>query len=364
MGRFAIALVICIVVLCVLLSFDFQLQYPRSLTGEVHFQLKQHHPIDALLPWVDTRDPAWKAKKRKHQGLLPTPNLHDDRRLPESPWAHFEVMQCVPLILKNMPFLRHLVVVVMRPQKLPQDLLNKLPPEHRAKIRYVYHDEYIPSEYLPTFNSSVIEMFMHRISSLSEHFILFNDDFYVLRMVRPHHFFGNITDSQKGTRYVPIMSGLVKRFDRRFRLAGWVGEHLANWDQSILHNSSRIHTEQVYRRVNSHRRTHLFYVRDHRPIGLTKDMLERAFKEIPYYIQHQTAIQRFRSPKGLLFVVYAIHMAIDSNDIVLWPGYTSLCTNFENKISITSTAGAQFLNVNNADMSISQNRERLHKLLL
>jgi len=363
MHGFLIALVVGIVIVSVFLCFDFQLQYPRSLTGEVHFQLKQQHPIDALLPWVDTRDPAWKAKKRKHQGLLPTPNLHDDQRLPKSSWAHFEVMQCVPLLLKNMPFLRHLVVVVMRPQQLPQDLLNKLPPEHRAKIRYVYHDEYIPSEYLPTFNSSVIEMFMHRISSLSEHFILFNDDFYVLRLVKPHHFFGNITTAHKKTQYVPIMSGLKTHWGHRVLLAGWAAHHLDKWSSAAMHAASRFYTESVYRRARPHRKKVILYDRDHRPLGLTKSMLRQAFGELPPDVTKKTANQKFRSSDGLLLVVYAIHVAIDNNAIVLWPGYTSLCANFERQLSITSTLGAQFLNVNNADMGIQRNRERLLKLL-
>lgn len=363
MVGFAIALIVGIVILSVFLCFDFQLQYPRSMTGEVHFQIKQDHPIDALLPWVDTRDPVWKAEKRTHQKPLHTPNLHDDQRLPDSPWAHFEVMQCVPLLLKNMPFLRHLVVVVMRPQQLPQELLDQLSPEHRAKIRYVYHDEYIPTEYLPTFNSSVIEMFMHRISSLSEHFILFNDDFYVLRLVKPHHFFGNITTPQKTTRYVPIMSGLQTRLGRNFRPAGWLGHHLGMWNSTMLHNSSRVHTEQVYRTVHSHRKIHMFYIRDHRPIGLTKSMLRRAFSEIPFDIIRQTARQKFRSSRGLLFVEYALHVAIDDNAIVLWPRYTSLRQNFEKVISMQSAKGAQFLNVNSANMDSKQNRDRLLKLL-
>ena len=46
-------------------------------------------------------------------------------------------------------------------------------------------EEFIPKEYLPTFNSNVIEMNLHRIENLSEKFILFNDDLFILRKIKP-----------------------------------------------------------------------------------------------------------------------------------------------------------------------------------
>lgn len=45
------------------------------------------------------------------------------------------------------------------------------------RIQIIHHDEIIPPEYLPTFNSNVIESFLHRIPGLSDNFIYMNDDF-------------------------------------------------------------------------------------------------------------------------------------------------------------------------------------------
>lgn len=45
------------------------------------------------------------------------------------------------------------------------------------RIELVHHDQVIPGKYLPTFNSNVIESFLHRIPDLSEDFIYMNDDF-------------------------------------------------------------------------------------------------------------------------------------------------------------------------------------------
>ena len=40
--------------------------------------------------------------------------------------------------------------------------------------------DYIPAECLPTFSANTIEMNVHRIPSLAEHFVFFNDDFFLL----------------------------------------------------------------------------------------------------------------------------------------------------------------------------------------
>ena len=65
------------------------------------------------------------------------------------------------------------------------DWLNAAHP----KLVLVNHNEYIPREYLPTFSSIPIELNLHRISELSEHFVLFNDDVFLIRPVSPEFYF-------------------------------------------------------------------------------------------------------------------------------------------------------------------------------
>ena len=55
----------------------------------------------------------------------------------------------------------------------------------------VRHEEFIPKEYLPTFNSNVIELNLHRIKDLSEKFVLFNDDLFILKDTTEEDFFKN-----------------------------------------------------------------------------------------------------------------------------------------------------------------------------
>jgi hypothetical protein len=57
------------------------------------------------------------------------------------------------------------------------------------KLKLIKHTDYIPEEYLPTFNSNVIELNLHRIEELSEQFVLFNDDMFITDYVKTSDFF-------------------------------------------------------------------------------------------------------------------------------------------------------------------------------
>jgi hypothetical protein len=57
------------------------------------------------------------------------------------------------------------------------------------KLKFIKHEDYIPKEYLPTFNSHTIELNFHRIEGLSEHFVYFNDDTFVINYMNESDFF-------------------------------------------------------------------------------------------------------------------------------------------------------------------------------
>lgn len=56
-------------------------------------------------------------------------------------------------------------------------------------MKIIEHSEIIPKELLPTFNSNTIELHVHRIPDLAEHFIYINDDMYPLNDLTESDFF-------------------------------------------------------------------------------------------------------------------------------------------------------------------------------
>ena len=133
--------------------------------------------IDFVVTWVDGSDPEWIAKKNKYQGNdEPTEVVTKRYR----DWGIFKYW--FRAVEKYAPWVNNIYVITdnQRP-----DFLDI----NHPKIKLVYHDEFIPKEYLPTFSSHVIENNMHRINGLSEYFVYFNDDMFLNRPVKPTDFF-------------------------------------------------------------------------------------------------------------------------------------------------------------------------------
>lgn len=126
-------------------------------------------PIDIIVPYVNNLDPSWVSEFRKYKGcdgLKGTERFRDN-----GTFKYF-----FRSIEKNCPWCRYVFLVVSSESQIPY-WLN----ESHPKLRIVYHKDYIPAEFLPTFNSNVIELFYSRIEELSDNFVLCNDDMFFLK---------------------------------------------------------------------------------------------------------------------------------------------------------------------------------------
>jgi hypothetical protein len=88
----------------------------------------------------------------------------------------------VRALRKNAPWVNRIYVFTncARP-----DWLN----DREDRLVWVQHEEIIPQELLPTFNSHVIESYLHHIPGLSEQFIYLNDDFFIMQPTAKSDFF-------------------------------------------------------------------------------------------------------------------------------------------------------------------------------
>ena len=133
--------------------------------------------IDIVVTWVDGSDPEWRKERAYYSG---TPVELSDVRFRD--WGLMRYW--FRGIEKYAPWVRkiHFVTWGHLPDWL--DISN-------SKLHIVNHTDFIPAEYLPTFNSHTIELNLHRIEGLSEQFIYFNDDMFLIRPVEPTLFFKN-----------------------------------------------------------------------------------------------------------------------------------------------------------------------------
>lgn len=132
--------------------------------------------IDFVITWVDGSDPAWLAEKAKYS---PTKN-NDSRIQRYREWNNLHywfrgVEKFAPWVHKI-----YFVTYGHYPAWLNLD---------HPQLEIIKHTDYIPAEYLPTFSSRAIDMNLHRIKNLSEHFVYFNDDMFLTAPVEKKDFF-------------------------------------------------------------------------------------------------------------------------------------------------------------------------------
>lgn len=139
--------------------------------------------IDFVLTWVNMNDSEWKDEFSIHarkNGI--ERNSVSEARFRDNGFLRFWFRG----VCEFTPWVRRIHVVISDKCRLPGWLDT-----HNPKLNIVRHSDIIPEKFLPTFNSVVIERYIYRIKDLSEHFVYFNDDFYIIRPVSKERFFKN-----------------------------------------------------------------------------------------------------------------------------------------------------------------------------
>lgn len=138
--------------------------------------------IDFVTLWVDPSDKKWQKDHMKYSGKKPMDFIR------YRDWDNLQYF--FRGIEKNAPWVNKIYFITYG--HVPKWLNTK-----NEKIVIVNHKDFIPKEYLPTFNSNVIEMNLWRIKELSNKFVLFNDDLFLTKKVEPTDFFigDNVVDT-------------------------------------------------------------------------------------------------------------------------------------------------------------------------
>ena len=221
--------------------------------------------IDFVVTWVDSSDPEW-------QKSLALYNTNLDR--------HKEIVRFHSTNLfaywfrsveRYAPWVHKVFLVTNG--KFP-NWINKAHP----KLVLVKHADFIPAKYLPTFNYRTIELHLHKIKGLSEHFVYFNDDMFLNAPVKSDYYFRNglpcdtnnetflnapiYTPKDKFGNYMAMLAdiGVINsHFNRRDTVRQspklWLGPHLGIkgiivscilLDKKMFIGFSNYHTEQSY----------------------------------------------------------------------------------------------------------------------
>ena len=129
--------------------------------------------MDIVITYVNGKDPVWQKDYEKYTNVPVMEKRFRD-------WGTLQYL--LRGIEVHMPFIRNVFLVVSHRSQVPEwaDTDN---------LKIVLHEEFVPADYLPTFNCNTLEMNLHRIKGLDEEYLYFNDDLYPLRPCKAEDFF-------------------------------------------------------------------------------------------------------------------------------------------------------------------------------
>ncbi|SCY93135.1 stealth conserved region 3 domain-containing protein [Paracoccus tibetensis] len=172
---------------------------------------RAQRPVDAVFTWVDHQDQDWQAMYRtyrpdgaveKASSGAPAGDAASVTRFHNND----ELRYALRAVRRNLPWINQIHIFT-----------NCRPPHwldlSHEGINWVDHRDVIPQKFLPTFNSHVIESYLHHLPGLAEQFIYLNDDVFVMRPLEPAAFFDASYRSAARLEGYGVVSGPVRTGD-------------------------------------------------------------------------------------------------------------------------------------------------------
>ncbi len=167
--------------------------------------------IDLVYLWVNGNDPKWLEKRQRYlTEKIDISGRYEDNQ---------ELKYSLRSVEKYIPWIRNIFIIT--DNQIP-DFIDI----NHPKIKIIDHKEIMPQEILPTFNSSVIEHFLHNIPDLSEQFIFSNDDFFVNTPLSKDFFF------KDGLPIIRMESS--KLFFTKFKIKRWLDRYICSYHFGIM----------------------------------------------------------------------------------------------------------------------------------
>ena len=179
------------------------------------------HWIDFLIPFVNSDDPEWMRIYEHYKGEAHGTYNNKNRWTCNKEYF----IENIELTMKNLPWIHKIYILLsdMSQVKGIADSIDKHSADYGIPVEYVEHKKFIPLSQLPTFNSCTIEMYIHCVPGLSEHFIYSNDDVYIQKPLSVSDFYRDgkigmlIGNNELKTNHGNICRNNVWMFTKEFK---------------------------------------------------------------------------------------------------------------------------------------------------
>ncbi len=232
--------------------------------------------IDLVYLWVNGNDPKWLEKRN---------SFLDENVKKSSITGRYdnndELKYSLRSVEKYIPWVRKIFIIT--DSQIP-DFIN---PNH-PKIHFINHSDIIPKQYLPTFNSVVIEYFIHNIPDLSEKFLLASDDCFVNANLTPNFFF------KENLPIIRMMFTPLQRIEFSVK-------KLLN----IRINSYRLSIENAYKLISKKYHKHFTSSSHHNIDAYLKSDYKKTATEIFKNELDNVCLNRFRSKSDIQRILFS-----------------------------------------------------------
>jgi hypothetical protein len=262
---------------------------------------ENNQPIDVVVAWVDGDDPKL-AEKRNN--FIKKNNLTN---IAGATPAHFasnnEIRYCVLSILKFAPFVRNIYIVTDEQDPNIWDDVKAHFPHRLESIKIVDHKEIFRGyeDCLPTFNSIAIGNMTWRIDGLSDNYVYFNDDVFLIRDISPSDWVLNGRPVLRGHWMFPPYLKIVKNKVRRL-----VNNHLLG-KRSYKPKFSFYLVQWNAAKLLGFRFRFLFNC--HTPHVINRKMVENFYSKHPHLLKQNIAY-RFREQFQFNVTTLANHIEV------------------------------------------------------
>ncbi len=252
-------------------------------------------PIDFVMTWVDDTDSEWRKLYQQYKGKQSVSMIAEDGMSQERFRNWNNLKYWFRGVEKFAPWVNNIYLVTCGQCPDWLDISN-------PKIHLVEHKDYIPEKYLPVFSSHPIELNLHRINTLSDNFVYFNDDIFILQPLTKKDFFVNGQPKEMAVEF-PLysrgkdsfehillnMSGIVNTFFRKKKV---IKGNVKKWFHPIygkyLINNLCMQRHSVFSGI----------ITPHFPSALNKKRMSEVWDKI-YTDLDETCSHRFRSAEDI-----------------------------------------------------------------
>ena len=164
--------------------------------------------IDAVITWVDGSEPNYKLKLEE--------NLKNKKIINRQYLQANEIHFCVASIIKFAPFIRKIFIVTDN-QKPNLNEVRHLVSSNKVEIidhKEIFRDNI---DSLPTFNIRSIDALLFKIKNLSNKFIYFNDDMFLIKETSKEEWFKDNKAVLTGSWTKTYNKQLIKTISQRIK---------------------------------------------------------------------------------------------------------------------------------------------------